>query len=344
MWRDRAIALSWEDHRRTRELCDWLGIPLFTLLFDGPRLARYIRLGIATIRLLWRTAPAVVFVQTPSVALALLVVALRRICGGYRIVMDAHNEAVAPYAYTQWPVPLLHRLTLRAADLTIVTNSALVADVERIGGRAHVLPDRLPSPPVQGATVDLTRRPFRVMVVATYAADEPILEIIQAARELGPSFEFRLTGRETRLSPRQRSELPPNVWQTGFLSDADYWQLMRDSHCVLDFTLKPNCLVCGAYEGLALMRPMVLSDNPATRSLFGRVAVLPPTHRPRDIAAAVRECERRYDEIVAEAQLARQQFVGAWQVQAHALDQLVSGWLDSRSVANKNGGQKRARS
>ena len=34
-----------------------------------------------------------------------------------------------------------------------------------------------------------------------------------------------------------------------------------------------NCLVCGAYEGVAVGRPLVLSDNAATRSLFRRGAV-----------------------------------------------------------------------
>ena len=41
---------------------------------------------------------------------------------------------------------------------------------------------------------------------------------------------------------------------------------------MLDLTLKPNCLVCGAYEALALQKPMVLTGNPATRDLFERVA------------------------------------------------------------------------
>lgn len=323
----RILAISWEDHRRTRELCDWFGLPLHVLSFNGGRLIRYLRLGSETIALLWRRQPELVFMQTPSVVLALLVVLLRPFCGRYRIIMDAHNEAVAPYAYTQWPVPLLHRFTLRTADLVLVTNAALATDIERIGGRPHVLPDRIPTSPIPPQHVPM-QWPFRVMVVATYAADEPIAEIIEAARELGPDYLFSITGRETRLPAAQRAALPANVRQTGFLPEHDYWVLMGQSHAMLDFTLKPNCLVCGAYEALAVHRPMILSDNPATVDLFGKVAVFPASHSSRDIATSVRLCAERYDAMCVTAVAEESQFKARWQLQAEALAARMREWLD----------------
>jgi hypothetical protein len=38
-------------------------------------------------------------------------------------------------------------------------------------------------------------------------------------------------------------------------------------------TLMPDCLVCGAYESLAVGAPMVLSDIPAARRLFDGAAI-----------------------------------------------------------------------
>jgi hypothetical protein len=324
---DRVLAISWEDHRRTREICDWFGFQLHVLNFDGGRWQRYLRLGTATIGLLWRQRPPVVFLQTPSVVLALIVFLLRPLCGRYRIIMDAHNEAVAPFTHTRWPVPLLHRLTIRGADLTIVTNSALAPDIQRIGGRPLVLPDRMPTPPVApAADVPLTDV-FHVMVVATYAADEPIAEIIAAARSLGSGYLFSITGRETRLPPEQRAALPANVRQTGFLPEHDYWVLMNECHAMLDFTLKPNCLVCGAYEALALKRPMILSNNPATVALFGRVAVFPATHGVTDIAAAVSDCRARYAELCVTAAAEQPRFAAGWQQQAAVLQKHIEEWL-----------------
>ncbi len=322
----RTLAITWEDHRRTRELCDGLQLPLHVLAFGGNRWMRYIRLGLSTVQLLLRARPAVLFLQTPSVALAMIAVLLRPFCGRYRIIMDAHNEAVTPYTYTQWPVPQLHRFTIRSADLTIVTNPALVAVIDKIGGQAFVLPDRLPATPIEHASFPEALTPFRVMVVATYAADEPIAEIIEAARLLGSEYEFRITGRETKLPAEQRARLPRNVIQTGFLSEHDYWVLMNENHAVLDFTLKPNCLVCGAYEGLALLRPMILSDNEATVALFGRVAVFPASHTAKAIAEAVRACRGRHGELVRAAADEKPRFARNWDEQAVHLKKLISDW------------------
>lgn len=321
-----ALAVTWEDHRRTRELCDWLGLSLHALTFNAPRLRRYARLIRRTLALLFQRRPQVVYVQNPSLVLTLLVLAARTFLGRYRVVMDAHNEAVAPFTHGYWPITWLSRVALRSADLTIVTNSALAAQVEAVGGRPLVLPDRLPAAPFAPRPVARRQGPLQIMVVATYAADEPIAEIIEAARQLGGDFEFRITGRETKLPAEQRQRLPANVRQTGFLSEQDYWQLMNDSHVMLDLTLKPNCLVCGAYEALALMRPMILSGNAATIDLFGKVALFPATHSASDIAASIREMGARLEEVAAAAAEEGPRFARRWVEHATALKTTLSEW------------------
>ena len=80
---------------------------------------------------------------TPLLILATLVLAARPFLGRYKVVMDAHNEAVAPFTHAYWPITSLTRHVLRAADVTIVTNAALAEQVRQIGGNPHVLPDRL---------------------------------------------------------------------------------------------------------------------------------------------------------------------------------------------------------
>lgn len=321
------LAVTWEDHRRTRELCDWFDLPLHALTLSAPALRRYATLGWRTYRLLAKQRPRVVYVQNPSLILALLVLALRPFLGRYRVLMDAHNEAVTPYTHAYWPITSLTRFALRSADVTIVTNSALAEEVKRIGGRPHVLPDRLPTPPHAPQTAPAIEGPLQVMVVATYAADEPIAEIIAAARTLGDQFQFRITGRETKLPAEQRATLPANVRQTGFLSEEDYWQLMHDSHVMLDLTLKPNCLVCGAYEALAMLRPMVLTDNPATVDLFGDVAVFPRSAATEDIVTALREARARYPQLVHQINEAHPAFLRKWTALAEGLQQRISAWL-----------------
>ncbi len=316
--RTQVLALTWEHHRRMRELCEWLGLPLLVLTTPHRALRRYLTLSLQTLRVLRRERPRTVFIQNPSLILATLVLAARPFLGRYRVVVDAHNEAVTPFTYARWPITWLARRALRQADATVVTNAALAEIVRTQGGRPLVLPDRLPSTPVQPQPTPLDES-LRVMVIATYAADEPIDEIIEAARTLGPGFQFAFTGNPAKLAAELRAALPQNVRLTGFLPEHDYWQLMADSHVALDLTLKPNCLVCGAYEALALRKPMVLSGNPASRDLFGRVALFPREDRAADIADTLRESRARYDEQVERLTAEAPRFAEQWTLAAGAL-------------------------
>jgi hypothetical protein len=321
------LALTWEQHRRTRELCSWLGLPLHEVTFNASRLKRYAKLGRQTLRLLSERKPKVVYVQNPSLILATIVLAARPFLGRYKVVMDAHNEAVAPFTHAYWPVTSLTRHVLRAADVTIVTNAALADQVRQIGGNPHVLPDRLPTPPFAPTAPLQLDGPLRVMVVATYAADEPITEIIEAARSLGDQYQLSITGRETKLPAEQRARLPANVRQTGFLSEGAYWELMRDSHVVLDLTLKPNCLVCGAYESLAVLRPMVLTGNPATVDLFGNVAVMTTDHDAKAIADCLQRARAQLSELNDSVMNERPRFEQRWLEHAVRLREKIASWI-----------------
>jgi len=321
------LAITWEQHRRTRELCSWMGLPLHEVTFNAKRLQRYARLGKQTLRLLSERRPKVVYVQNPSLILATLVLAARPFLGRYKVVMDAHNEAVAPFTHAYWPITSLTRHVLRAADVTIVTNAALADQVRQIGGNPHVLPDRLPTPPFTPTSPLRLDGPLRVMVVATYAADEPIAEIIEAARSLGDQYQLSITGRETKLPAEQRARLPANVRQTGFLSEEAYWELMRDSHIVLDLTLKPNCLVCGAYESLAVLRPMVLTGNPATVDLFGKVAVMTNDHDAKAIADCLQRARAQLSELNDSVMNERPRFEQRWLEHAVRLREKIASWI-----------------
>ena len=142
----RPAWITWNSHRRTTGLCDAWDVPLHVL---RPKLSSYLRwidLSIRTLRLLRSIRPDVLFVQNPSLALTMLAIASRPFFG-YYLVVDAHNEGVRPYdrpyAFIRW----LTRRVLKLADVTIVSNDALLEDVRAVGGRPLSLPDRLPDVP-----------------------------------------------------------------------------------------------------------------------------------------------------------------------------------------------------
>ena len=317
------IAVTWEQHRRMQGLCARLEIPLFELIHKGGRVARYLKLAWRTVSVIAAQRPRVLLVQNPSIVLSLLALLLRPFFG-FRLLVDAHNEAVQPFINTGWPIPALARLLLRRADLTIVTNSKLATEVEAAGGRAFVLPDSLPVAPFDSASPP-SAAALDVMVVSTYAPDEPIADILAVAERQQDRFRFHVTGNDRKLAPELRARLAANVRLTGFIPEHDYWLLMRDSHLVLDLTLMPDCLVCGAYEALAACRPMILSDNDASRELFGDVAVL-ATPGVAGIERALLAAHATHATMANNMAESRTRFERAWRARA---DNLL-GWLQKK--------------
>jgi glycosyltransferase involved in cell wall biosynthesis len=310
-----SLWVAWNPHRRTAGLCAAWDIPLHVLQPALPGPARWAALPLQTLRLLRRFRPGLLFVQNPSLALTTLAVFCRPVFG-YRLVVDAHNEGVRPYdrpyAFVRW----LTRHLLKSADVTIVTNDALADDVLAAGGRPVILPDSLPAVPDSALTGLHTGDGPDVAVIATFRRDEPIDAIIAAAALL-PDVRFAFSGPAERY--RGASDItPPNVRLTGFLDDFAYWQLLAQAKVVCDLTLKPDCLVCGAYEALALGKPMVLSDDLATREVFGPAAVL-TTSSPEAIAAAVKRAIAERERLRANARELRETFRTRWQDQAIAV-------------------------
>ena len=308
------LALSWFDHRRTRGLCAGLGIELALVDTRYRGLRRYLTLGLRTLALLIRRRPRVLLVQNPSLVLSALVLVLRPLLG-FRVVIDAHNEAVEPYENPQGWIKSLSRWVIRRADLTIVTNRQLALNVTAQGGTPFVLPDLIPQPPA--AREPGARNPqFHVALIATFAKDEPIAPIFEAVREL--PLQMSVTGNSSRLKGEVAALAPANVHFTGFLEETDYWALLRAVDAVVDLTLKPDCLVCGAYEALAVGKPMLLSDNAASIELFGDSAVFTDNTK-QGIREGLERLMRNVVHLQTAALRKREELRSEWQRSAAAL-------------------------
>jgi glycosyltransferase involved in cell wall biosynthesis len=328
-----ALALTWLDHRRTKELCAGLDIELLVLTTKLRGALRYLVLNARTLALLARRRPEVLLVQNPSLILAALAVAARGVLG-YRLIVDAHNEAVVPFINRQWWVARLSRWVIRRADLTIVTNRQLAEVVERCGGRPFTLPDRIPAPPSAQAQAQARALSgaFNVVLIATFAPDEPVAEVLDAVR--GTEVELYVTGDHRKLDQGIVATAPQNVRFTGFLNDEDYWSLLRSADAILDLTLMDDCLVCGAYEALALGKPMLLSNNSASVELFGDSAVF-TNNTAADIRQALERLRLERVRLQVAAERKRSELADLWTGSARSLRALVAG---SRRSARAGGG------
>jgi len=202
--------------------------------------------------------------------------------------------------------------------LTLVTDHFFRTILEQDGGRAMVLRD-----PVDAATLSPVQRQeqFSVTVVNTFARDEPLEAVLQAAAGL-PDVHFSVTGKRSRANPDLLKQAPSNVVFTDFLPDEIYYQLLRSSHAVMSLTTRDHTLQCGACEALSLERPIITSDWPLLREYFNRGTVH-VNNTPSGIRQGIESLKQdynRYETEVAELRQIRRQ---EWQFQSAELAELI---------------------
>jgi len=263
------VFISWEKHQRTRTIAKKFSLSLYEVVPPYQGVKRYLFCLWTTLSILVKNKPRVLIVQNPSLILSLWVLVLRPFFG-YKLVMDAHNEAIIPFLNNNSLFRFLSKTLTRYANLTLVTNPVLAKIVHDNGGKAFILPDILPQFEYDTKPPQLANE-FNITFVCTYAQDEPVQEIFKAAELLGNQYQFKVTGRIPK--DFNHATKPANVMLTDFLSEHDYITTLANSHIIIDLTTMDNCLVCGAYEAIALERPLILSANDASLALFGNYAI-----------------------------------------------------------------------
>lgn len=276
----KRLWITWENHRRSKELALEFDANYFPLVYEGNYLVRYAVLTARTVALILREKPRTVFCQNPSIVLTTLLILLRMVfC--YILIVDRHSNFKFEYEkspFVKWRIfHFLSRWTVRHADLTIVTNEHLKNVCKTYGGSAAVLQDKIPR-----FTKDLKRPPpafmkkkekTQVMFVTMFDPDEPIDEIVAASKVLSSCVCY-LTGNYKKLYTNEKSEelLDFDIIMTGYISDEEYLSLMENSDLVVVLTKKDLILNCGGYEAIGMEKPLILSDTPTLRNYFGSAA------------------------------------------------------------------------
>ena len=327
--------ITWERQRRSVELAEATHSRLALLEDSATGVVRYVRLAWRTVRVLRRERPAVVYGQNPSMILAALLCLLKKIFG-YVLVVDRHSNfklETIDRPGLRWRLfHALSRYSVRHADLTIVTNDFLRVLVDEWGGTGFVLQDKLPRME-RGGTERLSGRQ-NIVCVASWSLDEPLAEVMKAAASLPPDWMVYITGRgsDAKLARHglDRAGLPDNVRLTGFLTEEQFQTLLRSGDVLLVLTRGEHTLTCGAYEAVALSKPMVLSDTDVIRAYFSKGAVYTKLHGG-DIAAALRVAIERKQYLSDDVVALRKQLQIDWSNRFQALQSTVGAYLARRS-------------
>jgi glycosyltransferase involved in cell wall biosynthesis len=224
---------------------------------------KYTYQAIQTLRLLFQKRPRVVFVQSPP-SYAILFVYIYCALTGANFVVDAHSDALQRAIWTRpaW----LHRFLARQAVATIVTNDHFAHSIREWGAAALVIRDIPTTFTMDDSFQGLNGR-FSVIVISTFAADEPLEEVLEAAAKL-QDVDFYVTGKKSRANAELLNRAEANVHFTDYLPDESYYALLNSGDAVMCLTTRNHTMQRGACEALSLGKPIITSDWPILRNYF----------------------------------------------------------------------------
>lgn len=340
--RQQSLFLVWgppSHGPRSRVFARELGIDQLHFIYSTTRrglLVAPLKYGYQTVKtlaLLWRLQPRIVFVQSPP-SIAVFIVFLYCLLSNSLYVVDAHSDA---FHSRFWSRPVwLHRFLARNAVTTIVTNEHFQQRIRRWGGRAFILRDIPTSFPREGhfAVSDA----FNVVVVNTFADDEPLREILDAARQC-EKVQFYITGKKSRAAERMPAQVPDNVQFTDFLPDEAYYALLNNSDAVMCLTTRDHTMQRGACEALSMGRPIITSDWPLLKDYFhqGTVHV---DNTPDGIQMGIADMAQhhaRYQEEINALQKGQMQ---EWHGKIDLLADLIEQALEEDSRKSNEGMEK----
>jgi len=253
----KRIWITWETQRRNKELFSKSN-PLVRFLISGKK----------TLAAVSSNKGGVVFAQYPSLFLVMLLGLLKPFFK-FTFVIDAHNGALEEFEGGGLRGQL-SKFAISKSDFVIISNTSLVPLLGSFKEKALILPDKVPH--IEDCPApELTSghaRPWMTLI-ASYADDEPIEEFLKGflASKVNEKGTLFVTGRRKRAGELLSYESEQVVF-TDFLTEEEFCGLIQKSDLLVDLTTREGCLVCGAYEALAVEVPVLLSNKEALKKTF----------------------------------------------------------------------------
>ncbi len=296
----KGVFISWARLRRADTIAERLGIPSYTVKYfyrGTPPLLTLLKYALQSLKTFWllvRDRPAVVLVTSPPV-FAILPVYVYSVLFRARFAIDFHSGCFVEAHWRRWD--WLHRFCARRATLNLVHNADNAKSMEPWGARHIVFPSLPPDLSAAGTAaaprneLESNGKP-RAVYICSFKSDEPVEAFLDAAKAVS-EVDFFVTG---KAPSGLESSLPPNVKLTGFLSDADYNELLAGQDLVIALTTRPGTLLYGAQEAIALAKPLVLSRTSTLETVFTGGAVF-ADNAPEALAAGIRSALDRRTEL-----------------------------------------------
>ncbi len=317
------LAIAWAPYSRMSDtFARELGGKLYCihyLRFQSPLHApfKYILQTFRTLQVLFKERPRAVHVQNPPFVCG-LVVYVYCVLSRAKFVLHYHSAAFA--SIWNWALPIQKFLARRAVT-NIVTNQHWADIVRSWGAQALVMTDPFLDLP-QGDPFAVGPG-FNVAFVSTFAPDEPLEAVMQAAAQL-PDIHFYITG-DTRKKPASFfADVRSNITFTGFLNpNREYPGLLRAADAIMVLTTRNYTLQLGGCEAVAVGKPLITSDWPYLHEVFPKGAVY-VSDSAESIRSGILAMKERYEELAKETITLRQESRQEWDTRLRQLEEMVA--------------------
>ncbi|HZU73371.1 MAG TPA: WecB/TagA/CpsF family glycosyltransferase [Acidimicrobiales bacterium] len=296
--RPKVAFLAWTPiGGRSAEIADALGGEAYCVRAPGLGAKHWAPLRYAlglglTVAYLVRRRPRALIVTNPPLLPGLLGWAYARATGA-ALVLDTHpggfgaqGDAVAGR------LQAVHRWLARRAAASLVTTDHWQRVLEGWGARGLVFHESRPpwrvAPPRSP-----TGRP-QVLFVGTFGGDEPMEEVLAAARRL-PEVDLRITGDLARCPAPLRGSAPDNVTFTGFLVGDEYRRAVEEADLLVTLSTEPTSVMRAGYEAVWAQRPLIVSDWPGLAQVFPFAVQV--SNDAEGIAVGVRRALEHHDRL-----------------------------------------------
>jgi len=295
--------ITWNIQRRNVSLSSAIGATLEELISTASNWVRYPLLATKTIKLIVNQRPDQIYAQNPSLVLAFLVSIVGKILKT-PVIIDLHNAGLFPM---EGKSKVLNRIALEVnalADIVIVTNEELRRCLINRNVRSVVMPDPIPDfGDTDSYNMDIDK--FNVVYICSWASDEPNANVIEAAKILGKEFRIYITGKPKLSGMDINASEMSNIILTGYLSNNEYESLLSSADAIMVLTTRDDCLVCGAYEGVSVEKPLVISDTKALREYFCSGCEY-TDNSASDIAASILQVKKNYSSLKKDISVLKQ--------------------------------------
>lgn len=270
------IYLSWVDFNgRSAGMAEGLGIePVYIHGGKGLSLPRrYWRQWRMTGAMLRAKKPGTVLVMQPPF-FSLLRVWLYTLGSGAKLAADMHTGAFDDPRW-KWATPWILRIARRPRNRVVLTNAPLAARARKAGAtvlicHGYLRPFVAPAKQqFDDAALEAASSKEFVLVPLAWAYDEPVAEILEAAR-LTPDIRWVLTGKAPKSA---RDTAASNVTFTGFATRSDYELLRSRASVVGAITTAEDTMQRSGYEALEAHTPLVTSPMRVLKEYFGDHAI-----------------------------------------------------------------------